>query len=512
MKQTIGQRLAELRKKSGLTQNELADKLMVSNKAVSKWESDNGNPSIEFLPSLSKILQCSIDYILTGTDFKCEEYKIPISFDMTNDDITYEDLCNFSHTIAYCQDEEMQNKLFDNIKNSILNSNSKSPIELKIINNNDNEILKILEELYKNTTNRQPLAVSITELSKHDSDYIYPATTAKPYQVLLVKEINKLILNQEYERLLNCIMNIGKSMGIFVVAVNTNEIISSYKQKFKTTIRYEIISTEEFKFYVPIFMDQLDLNDIKKEYEDKSKLKFPINLGYNNYQKLYFDFEYLLGTLITGETGSGKSNLLHHIITQIIKEYTSKEVQLALIDGKRVEFYPYFKLEHLFEPVAFSQESITELLKKCVDEMERRYDYLSKLGINCRDKLQDKQTMPYLLIIIDEVLELVQNKENLSHIQRLLQLGRACGIFMVIATQSQKENQIPSCITLNTPSKISFKLLTKELSKHYLGREGAEDLNVKGQMILNPAFDKPLTLQVPYLSDQYIKDIIKFKQ
>lgn len=62
----LGTIIAELRKAKGWTQNELAEKLRVSDKAVSKWEKDHGVPSIEFLPMLADLFGVSIDYLLTG--------------------------------------------------------------------------------------------------------------------------------------------------------------------------------------------------------------------------------------------------------------------------------------------------------------------------------------------------------------------------------------------------------------------------------------------------------------
>ena len=70
MEKQIGDRISEERKKLKLTQNELAEKLMVSNKAVSKWEAGGGCPSIEFLPKLANIFGCTIDYLVMGQDSK----------------------------------------------------------------------------------------------------------------------------------------------------------------------------------------------------------------------------------------------------------------------------------------------------------------------------------------------------------------------------------------------------------------------------------------------------------
>ncbi len=67
-KHSIGKTIAELRKSKGWTQAELAEKLQVSDKAVSKWEKDNGAPSIEFFPAIAELFGVSIDYIMTGKE------------------------------------------------------------------------------------------------------------------------------------------------------------------------------------------------------------------------------------------------------------------------------------------------------------------------------------------------------------------------------------------------------------------------------------------------------------
>ena len=66
MAHSIGKTIAELRKEKGWTQIELAAKLNVSDKAVSKWESEGGFPEITQLPVLAKIFDVSIDYLMTG--------------------------------------------------------------------------------------------------------------------------------------------------------------------------------------------------------------------------------------------------------------------------------------------------------------------------------------------------------------------------------------------------------------------------------------------------------------
>lgn len=65
-KETLAERIKNLRKEKKMTQLELAELLNVTDKAVSKWETDEGNPDISLLSKLSDIFGVSIDYLLTG--------------------------------------------------------------------------------------------------------------------------------------------------------------------------------------------------------------------------------------------------------------------------------------------------------------------------------------------------------------------------------------------------------------------------------------------------------------
>jgi len=64
MKKTLGMMIADLRKKNGMTQLELAEKMGVTDKAVSKWERDLSCPDINSLPTLAEILGVSVDELM----------------------------------------------------------------------------------------------------------------------------------------------------------------------------------------------------------------------------------------------------------------------------------------------------------------------------------------------------------------------------------------------------------------------------------------------------------------
>ena len=89
MAHSIGKTIAELRKAKGWTQIELAEKLNVSDKAVSKWESEGGFPEITQLPVLAKIFDVSIDYLMTGKETEPEIITMSkIELCAKNDDVS----------------------------------------------------------------------------------------------------------------------------------------------------------------------------------------------------------------------------------------------------------------------------------------------------------------------------------------------------------------------------------------------------------------------------------------
>lgn len=74
MMETLGFRIARLRKEKGFTQEDIANKFNISTQAVSKWENDASSPDIMILRDLSNMLDVSIDYLLYGE----EEQKVRV--------------------------------------------------------------------------------------------------------------------------------------------------------------------------------------------------------------------------------------------------------------------------------------------------------------------------------------------------------------------------------------------------------------------------------------------------
>ena len=74
---TIGKRIAALRREKGLKQEDIAQALDVSSQAVSKWENDQSCPDISLLPKLAKLLGVTVDVLLSGEEERTQTVLVP---------------------------------------------------------------------------------------------------------------------------------------------------------------------------------------------------------------------------------------------------------------------------------------------------------------------------------------------------------------------------------------------------------------------------------------------------
>lgn len=219
--------------------------------------------------------------------------------------------------------------------------------------------------------------------------------------------------------------------------------------------------------------------------------------------------------LIAGATGSGKSVCIHSFLISLLYKATPEEVKLLLIDPKMVELAQYNDIPHLVCPVVTDSKEATATLKWAVEEMERRYETFAKTGVRdivrYNEKNQDIEKMPYIVIVIDELADLmmVAPADVEESICRIAQKARACGIHLLIATQRPSVDVITGLIKANIPTRIAFSVSSQVDSRTIIDSNGAERLLGKGDMLfLNNGTAKPIRLQGPYISDQEIEQVV----
>ncbi|MCI8341182.1 MAG: DNA translocase FtsK [Eggerthellaceae bacterium] len=226
--------------------------------------------------------------------------------------------------------------------------------------------------------------------------------------------------------------------------------------------------------------------------------------------------------LIGGTTGSGKSVSINAMIMSILMRATPAEVRFIMIDPKRVEFTPYNGIPHLYVPVVTEPKEASSALSWGVAEMERRLKVFSKVGarnisqfnakVEKGDLGEDESKLPYIVIIIDELADLMMNvgKEVEFSISRIAQLARAAGIHLIVATQRPSTNVVTGLIKANITNRIAFNVASGIDSRVVLDTPGAENLIGLGDLLLSkPELAKPQRIQGCYVSEDEIFDVVE---
>ncbi len=252
----------------------------------------------------------------------------------------------------------------------------------------------------------------------------------------------------------------------------------------------------------------------------ESKSLLTIILGKNTTGgNVPFDIAKCPHLLIAGATGAGKSVFINTLVVSLLFKASYEELNFLMIDPKRLELTPFEELPHLICDVVYDAKKASIALKWAVSEMERRYRELQKAGVknieqhNERLKKQNQKPMPYLVIIIDELsdLMLTSPKDIETSIIRLSQMARACGIHLVIATQRPSVNVVTGVIKANMPSRIAFLVSSKVDSRTILDANGAEELLGNGDMLFMPPGQGRLArIHGSYISEDEIKKVLEF--
>ncbi|HLR11300.1 MAG TPA: DNA translocase FtsK, partial [Sporosarcina sp.] len=227
--------------------------------------------------------------------------------------------------------------------------------------------------------------------------------------------------------------------------------------------------------------------------------------------------------LIAGATGSGKSVCINSILVSLLYKASPVDVKMMLIDPKMVELAPYNGIPHLISPVITDVKAATAALKWAVQEMERRYELLAHAGVRnieafnkqADEHRQFAQKMPYLLIVIDELADLMMMApaDVEISISRIAQKARACGIHLIIATQRPSVDVITGIIKANIPTRIAFSVSSQVDSRTMIDTNGAERLLGKGDMLyIGNGESTAVRLQGTFVTDDEIDRIIEHVQ
>lgn len=246
--------------------------------------------------------------------------------------------------------------------------------------------------------------------------------------------------------------------------------------------------------------------DSKQWHSEKSALSFVIGKDISGVP-VVGDLASMPHLLVAGQTGSGKSVMINTILTSMLYRNSPSDLKLILVDPKQVELTPYNDIPHLLAPVIHEPEKTMSALKWAVAEMERRLRTMAETGkrnIAEYNSLKDEESMPYVVIVIDELSDLmmVAARDVESLIVRIAQKARAAGIHLILATQRPSVDVITGLIKANVPARIAFTTTSQVDSKTIIDGVGAEKLLGQGDMLLSTSsMPKPKRVQAAFISD-----------
>jgi S-DNA-T family DNA segregation ATPase FtsK/SpoIIIE len=311
----------------------------------------------------------------------------------------------------------------------------------------------------------------------------------------------------------------------------------------KDTVGIELANTRKVTVTLRELLESADWEGAKAN----PKIQIPLALGKDVYGKtIIADLAQMPHLLVAGTTGAGKSVCINALVSSMLFRFTPEELQLIMIDPKVVELQVYGNLPHLRYPVITDPKKVLLVLRGLIEEMLQRYKIFAQTGVrnivsfNARppkkknvdlemegaapsapneikvprdDELKIPDKMPYIIVIIDELADLMQTApaDVESAIARITQMARAAGIHIIVATQTPRADVITGVIKANIPSRIAFQVASKIDSRVILDENGADRLLGQGDMLyLPPGTSRLIRAQGVLVTDHEIQRLVEF--
>jgi len=334
-------------------------------------------------------------------------------------------------------------------------------------------------------------------------------------------------------RITNLAKDLARSLS--VMSVRVVEVIAG-----KSTIGIEIPNQVRDTVY---FSEVINC-----DMYDRATSPLTLSLGHDiSGEPVVVDLAKMPHVLVAGTTGSGKSVGVNAMILSMLLKSTPDEVRMIMVDPKMLELSIYEGIPHLLTPVITDMKDAANGLRWSVDEMERRYKLMSKLGVRniagynkkVRDAIeagkpiQDPlwqpemamfsedgvartvphlEPLPYIVIIVDEFADMMMivGKKVEELIARIAQKARAAGIHLILATQRPSVDVITGLIKANIPTRMAFQVSSKIDSRTILDQGGADQLLGMGDMLYLPAgLPTPIRVHGAFVSDEEVHAVVE---
>lgn len=196
--------------------------------------------------------------------------------------------------------------------------------------------------------------------------------------------------------------------------------------------------------------------------------------------------------LVAGTTGSGKSEALNTILYGLTRHFGPEELRLMLVDPKGTELNAFEDSPFLEGSIGWDDADAIELLKRAVEEMQRRYQLFKGVGkrslAEFNASVSEGERLPWWLVVLDEYADLTHDpqakKDIEAELKRLAQKARSSGIHIIVATQKPSAEVISTNLRSNLPAQLVLRVKSATESRVVIDEAGGETLNGRGDALL----------------------------
>ncbi|MEC5308677.1 FtsK/SpoIIIE domain-containing protein [Bacillus thuringiensis] len=269
------------------------------------------------------------------------------------------------------------------------------------------------------------------------------------------------------------------------------------------------------KFVLNVFYSDAGLKQYNYSYKQwqplLQKYRLPVVVGRDQFGNMITYDMVEANTphlLIAGETGSGKSSMVRVVLSTLIQYMSPDKLHLYLGDLKNSEFHFLRRVKHVKE-VCMEEIEMKIMLHKVWNEIRERRKLMEEYEVDHIDeynKLNPGNQKPYILLAIDEVAMLQDEKECMSTIEKISAVGRSLGVFLMLSMQRPDAKVLDGKLKLNMTVRMGFKC-DNTINSNIMGTPGSECLEQSGQMILK--LNGLKKVQAPYLELNKAKQIVE---
>jgi DNA segregation ATPase FtsK/SpoIIIE-like protein len=225
-------------------------------------------------------------------------------------------------------------------------------------------------------------------------------------------------------------------------------------------------------------------------------MKLPIPFGLtvrdNQLSPVVLDLKNLNNILVTGLPGYGKTNWIRSVIYALLKNPAKKEIYIY--DFRYLEFLDFAKQDNV--TLSSTVEELRALLTSIIEEIKRRYEYLKKLELVNAEKTD----MPYLILIINALNYVSEDKISQSLLTQIVTLSRAVRIKCIIEIERPTASTMGVGFRNNIDTVLAFRL--REISQQILFGKEQEHLNYT-EVVGRAYLEQPISSELIEVQTMY---------